>query len=234
MSGQTVYTHCFLSNLILVISNTAILQRLVSGREQTGCFLVELLSVKITVSAASSQPTSFNVFQLLFRHSNLSEVGVGPMSVRWSPSSQEVGLTQLGPRQDLLPWSTQRLRCKVVYPQGRTWPSVDVENLLAKCCARSGILFCLKIILAGLSSPATVLYSHLYGFQFLLRVAVSTQDILALHRLLHCTCRTVSMSWEWWVKHPGRCKVTGERLIEESRFGSQSRCRFLPCSSFCH
>lgn len=87
MSGQTVYSHCFLSNLILVISNTAILQRLVSGREQTDCFLVELLSVKITVSAVCSQPTTFNVFKLLFGHCNLSAVSVGPMSIRWLPSS---------------------------------------------------------------------------------------------------------------------------------------------------
>jgi len=42
MSGQTVYSHCFLSNLILAISSTAILQRLVTGRRQTAYFLVEL------------------------------------------------------------------------------------------------------------------------------------------------------------------------------------------------
>lgn len=92
MSGQTVYTHCFLSNSILVISNTAILQRLFSGRRQADCFLVELLSAKMTVSAASSKPTSFNVFKLLFGHYNLSEVSVGPVSIRWLSSSQEVGL----------------------------------------------------------------------------------------------------------------------------------------------
>lgn len=51
VSGQTVYTHCFLSNLILVISNTAILQRLDSGRQQADYFLVELLSAVMTVSS---------------------------------------------------------------------------------------------------------------------------------------------------------------------------------------
>lgn len=78
MSGQTVYTHCFLSNLVLVISNTAISQRIVSGGEQTGCFLVELVSAKMTASAAYFQPTFFSVFKLLFGHCNLSEASVWP------------------------------------------------------------------------------------------------------------------------------------------------------------
>lgn len=91
MSGQTVCTHCFLSNFVPVISNAPVLQRLVSGREHSVYFLVELLSAKMTVSAASSQPTSFSVFKLLFGHCNLSKV-FGPMSIRWFPSSQEIGL----------------------------------------------------------------------------------------------------------------------------------------------
>ena len=114
---------------------------------------------------------------------------------------------------------------------------MDFESLLAKCCAWAGVLLCLKTILAGINSPATVLYSRLYGFWFLVRVAAAISDILALHRPLHCTvqtCRKVTIYWERWVKHPGRCKVTEERWIEESRFESQSRFRFLPCSSFCH
>lgn len=65
MSGQTVYSHYFLSNLILVISSTAILQRLVSGRQQTAYFPVELLSAIMTVSTVSSLPESLGLFQLL-------------------------------------------------------------------------------------------------------------------------------------------------------------------------
>lgn len=74
-----------------VISNAAILQRLVSGREHSVYFLVELLSTKMTVSAASSQPMSFSVCKLLFGQCNISKV-FGPMSIRWFPSFQEAGL----------------------------------------------------------------------------------------------------------------------------------------------
>lgn len=73
MSGQTVYSHCFLSKLILVISNTAILQRLDSGRQQTDYFLVEILSAVMTVS---SYPTSFVVASVWL--CTLSKVTVWP------------------------------------------------------------------------------------------------------------------------------------------------------------
>lgn len=93
MGGQTVCTYCFLSNLILVISNTAVLWRFVFGREQTDFSLVELWSAEMTVPLPSSQPTSLCVFQLFFGHCNLrAKSGFGPMSVRWLASSQEVGL----------------------------------------------------------------------------------------------------------------------------------------------
>lgn len=106
MGGQTVCTHCFLPNLVLVISNTAVLWRLVIGREQTDCFLVELWSAEMTVPTASSQPASLCVFQLFFGHCNLREVRV------WSHVCQLVGLvhgiSQLGPFiTNLLPWNTQ-------------------------------------------------------------------------------------------------------------------------------
>lgn len=92
MGGQTVCTHCFISNLVLAISNTAVLWRLVIGREQTDCFLVELWSAEMTVPAASFQPTSLCVFQLFCGTVTSEKSGFGPMSVRWLASSQGVGL----------------------------------------------------------------------------------------------------------------------------------------------
>lgn len=74
MSGQTVYSHCFLSNLILVISSTAILQRLGTGRRQIAYFLVELLSAIMTVSTVYSLPKSLGLFQLLSGQCPLREV----------------------------------------------------------------------------------------------------------------------------------------------------------------
>lgn len=86
MGGQTDCTHCFLSNLILVISNTAVLWRLVIGKEQAYCFLVELWSAEMTVPTASSQPTSLCVFLHCFGHCNLREVRI------WSHVCQMAGI----------------------------------------------------------------------------------------------------------------------------------------------
>lgn len=50
----------------------------------------------------------------------------------------------------------------------------------------------------------------------------------------HCAGHsTADLCWEWWVQHPCRCK---EPVVSwmEGKFKSQSRSRFLPCSSFCH
>lgn len=107
MSGQTVYSHYFLSNLILVISSTAILQRLVSGRQQTAYFPVELLSAIMTVSTVSSLPESLGLFQLLSGRCTLRAVTL------WTCVDQMIvilgGLSgwcyYMGEALSLLPWS---------------------------------------------------------------------------------------------------------------------------------
>lgn len=122
MGGQTVCTHCFLSNLIVVISNTAVLWRLVIGREQTNCFLVELWSAEITVPPASSQPTSLCVFQLFFGRCNLrAKSGFGPMYVRWLASSQDGSWYFIaGAKIGFITSEHPTLRWKVVHLKGRT------------------------------------------------------------------------------------------------------------------